>query len=58
MQNQPIRLDHPTHPDFNGEFHPVGLRIGQFEEDGPDPAWGDVIGGIWDRLTRPLPGSA
>ena len=21
-----------------------------------DPAWGDIIGGIWDRLTDPLPG--
>lgn len=21
----------------------------------PEPSWGDVIGGIWDRLTNPLP---
>jgi hypothetical protein len=23
----------------------------------PDPSWGDVIVGIWDRLTNPLPGT-
>jgi hypothetical protein len=42
---------HP--PGYDHDTHPVGIGLERLL-DRPDPAWGDVIGGIWDRLTDPL----
>jgi hypothetical protein len=38
------------HPDSGGEHYPPGLEP-------REPSWGDVIGGIWRRLTDPTLGT-
>ena len=39
--------EHPTAPDYDGDNHP--------EHEPREPSWSDVIGGIWNRLTHPIP---
>jgi|GEM_PF-6699991 len=56
----PIESD-PSSPARNADPHGIGyglgggLHLGNPNEP-TDPAWGEVIGGIWDRITRPIPG--
>lgn len=59
MQSEPINPS-PDH-DRGRDDHPGigygldgGLHLGNPNEP-TDPAWGDVIGGIWHRLTHPHP---
>jgi hypothetical protein len=40
-------------PGYDRDTHPVGVGLERLL-DRPDPAWGDIIGGIWDRMTDPL----
>ena len=57
MQNQPGPPFENLHPEYDRDTHPIGIGLANLI-DNPDPAWGDVITGIWNRLTHPLPGSA
>jgi len=45
----PNEHDHPF-PDDDHQGPPDGRG-----REPADPAWADVIGGIWDRFTHPLP---
>jgi hypothetical protein len=58
MRTEP---EHPS-PDFDRERHPEGIGLGLGgglglgnPNEPTDPAWGDIVGGIWERLTNPIP---
>jgi hypothetical protein len=43
---------HPPTPDHDRDDNP-----GVGPPEPREPSWSDVIGGIWDRVTHPLPGT-
>ena len=58
-----MNTNHPT-PAFDREPPPYGSGHGPGGLNGPgggnpdeptEPAWADVLAGIWDRLANPLP---